>query len=143
MSVRKSGTAGHLGTNLCNNLNECHIITGYYSKLKYMLRTQLKHCHSFSLAFYKPEYSWYKINENTLGKANSFSVSPKVSQSSWAATTIKKKNKRLSYRMIFPVAIVCAVWAISSHESLESLLSIPRHSAGRHPDWMTTLKHLV
>lgn len=93
MNVRKSGTAGYLGTNLWNILNEYHIITRYYSKPKYMLRTQLKYCHSFSLPFYEPEYSQYKINENTLRKANSFSVLPKVSQSALAVATIKKKIK--------------------------------------------------
>lgn len=91
---------------------ECHIITRYYSKPKYMLRTQLKHSHSFSLAFYEPEYSQHKINENTLGKANSFSVLSKVSQSTWAVTTIK--NKYVSYRMTFTPAIspLSEPWAL-------------------------------
>lgn len=94
-NVRKSSTAGHPGMNLWNTLNECHIITRYYSKPKYMLRTQVKHCHFLSLAFYEPEYSQCKINENTLGKANSFSVLPKVPQSTRAVTAIKKTQQNI------------------------------------------------
>lgn len=119
MNVRKSCTAGYLGMNLWNTLNDCHIITRYYSKPKYMLRTQLKHCHSFSLAFYEPEYSQYKINENTLGKANSFSVLLKVSQPPWAFTTIEKKNPQRN--VILQNDIYCSCFCLSGPSALMNI----------------------